>query len=60
VFVSTRNREEGGQESGNKIEAEQKTRIFEFLESLHAIDIKEYPVKDSQGDKMRIIFTIRD
>jgi hypothetical protein len=35
-------------------------QIFKFIESQSAIDIKEYPVKDSKGNKMRIIFTIED
>jgi len=26
---------------------------------MNAIDIKEYPVKGSEGDKIRIIFTIK-
>jgi len=29
-----------------------------MLETNGAIDVKEYPVKGSEGDKIRIIFTI--
>jgi len=33
---------------------------MDLLVSLKAYDIKEYPVKGSEGDKMRIIFSIEN
>ncbi len=60
VAVRTKNLEEGAQEGRKTIEAEQKTLIFDFISSQSGLDVKEYPVKGSEGDKMRIIFTIKD
>ena len=58
MSVRTTNLEEGAQEGKKSIEAEQKDQIFKYIDSQSAIDVKEYPVKGSEGDKMRIIFTI--
>ena len=60
MSVRTKNLEEGAQEGKKSIEAEQKDQIFKYIDSQSAIDVKEYPVKGSEGDRMRIIFTIED
>jgi hypothetical protein len=60
VQVKNKNREEGARESGKMIESDQKAKVFEFLDSLHAENIKEIPVKESHGTQIRIIFTIQD
>lgn len=60
MAVRTKNLEEGAQEGKKTIEAEQKAEIYKFIESQSAINVKEYPVKGGEADKMRIIFTIED
>ena len=42
------------------IDTDQRDQIFKFIDGIKARDVKEYPVKGSEGDKMRIIFTIDD
>ena len=42
------------------IEAEQRSEIYKFIENQSAIDVKEYPVRGSDGAEMRLIFTILD
>jgi len=60
VAVRNKNLDEGAQEGKKTIDAEQRAEIHRIIENQSAIDVKEYPVRGSDGDKMRFIFTILD